>query len=955
MGLFTNKPKKNKYKPPKDEDMFFDFYDTDDDIDESANGDTPTITSWEEKAARVKAPHAFTAEEIIKDTSKGSPESPTEPETSLFKRVVEKASQKQTNDNNLPTQDNHSDANTEIVNDFTADIFTMIEPTDDKASTEVELHIKAEPLAEVETISMDDLFTPTPKTSAEADSAITSLLEKCSSYINDMTEPESVEDIEITVPKVEPASGDVDDIISAAEQKANNRIKATYGDISLSEDATALADETALQGEKKAISVDYAVLTPDESESIITSDEPSAPTETIVMESVTIKEETLEEPQDATKVIDLENALNTDNAYEPALDATTAFVMPNAGTEQPADAIEDIFSDSGSTVNNGSKSKVIYEKESTLEELYSEYGDGSEEENDLGFTPPVKEYESLSDTVEIKGELLKRKKASAMRVATTAIIALLSLIVSIPSVCLSLGLDGTSMSVLHLVLLAATVAINFKTVVSVFGVLNGITKFDYVVALGAFSVVVHSVATVCIGGGNRIFLTAAAATALAFNELGNYLKTSSILNGFSQITSSDKKKAVVLFDNDNTAKSITANNIEGDVLLAASRKTVTVENFIKNSYSPTPFDKNAPKIMLISVIAAIVAAIATFSFTSNTQYALTVLPLSLCLVGGVPLAFSAGNFLNILSNTVSKKCGGMVAGYKAVEQLSNCNAVSLDATDIFPKGTVISNDMRIISMNQIDETLTNAVALAVKAKSPISGMLKNLLGNDVKEFPEVDSYKYENEMGISGWVNNNFVLIGNRDLISAHNIKLPSVSVDNKILKAGYFPIYIASNEKACALLIVSYHVNKHVSFDLINACNLGLTVFVKSTDPNITAKMISDYFGVYDDFICVLNKRNAKLLTDNTASQEKCPAVAAFRGSAHSLLKMITAACSIRGCLKFLTVVAAIIAAIGVFSAVYSSASTLFPVIAAAAVPVAHIIYWAINAAVSALNKKIR
>ena len=100
-------------------------------------------------------------------------------------------------------------------------------------------------------------------------------------------------------------------------------------------------------------------------------------------------------------------------------------------------------------------------------------------------------------------------------------------------------------------------------------------------------------------------------------------------------------------------------------------------------------------------------------------------------------------------------------------------------------------------------------------------------------------------MGISGWVDNKFLFVGNRTLLEAHGIDVPSVETDKKILRQGYFPIYVATDNKACALLAVQYNVKPEIARELRKTSALGITMLINSSDPNLTEEMICAYFGL--------------------------------------------------------------------------------------------------------------
>ena len=98
-------------------------------------------------------------------------------------------------------------------------------------------------------------------------------------------------------------------------------------------------------------------------------------------------------------------------------------------------------------------------------------------------------------------------------------------------------------------------------------------------------------------------------------------------------------------------------------------------------------------------------------------------------------------------------------------------------------------------------------------------------------------------MGISGWVNDRRVFVGNRDLLLAHGFSgLPPAELDKKIMRKGYFPAYIASDNILCALLVVKYEPDENIAYEIQRLANTGTTILVDNCDPNINSKMLADY-----------------------------------------------------------------------------------------------------------------
>jgi hypothetical protein len=184
--------------------------------------------------------------------------------------------------------------------------------------------------------------------------------------------------------------------------------------------------------------------------------------------------------------------------------------------------------------------------------------------------------------------------------------------------------------------------------------------------------------------------------------------------------------------------------------------------------------------------------------------------------------------------------------------------------------------------------------------------------------PKVNGVQYEDKMGISGWIGPNTVLIGNRNLMQGHNIPVPPSSVDQKILKAGYFPVYIAFKGSPCLLFVVKYEVDEQVKAELIKLCNTGMTVLVNPQDPNTTEAMICDYFGIPDDALKVMNHNGRVIYEKETAFVQSVTAPAVGNDNIIGKLAAVTAGIKINSIVAVLTAIYVVAAVLGGAMLVY-------------------------------------
>jgi len=274
--------------------------------------------------------------------------------------------------------------------------------------------------------------------------------------------------------------------------------------------------------------------------------------------------------------------------------------------------------------------------------------------------------------------------------------------------------------------------------------------------------------------------------------------------------------------------------------------------------------------------------------------------------------------------TASKRLasvGAMIAGKMGVEQIEQANAVVLNAKDLFPSGTVTLQKMQVLSENNLEDTLIRAAALTEALDSPLAPIFKKIMGTgNVTTLPDSDTVKYEENLGISGWVDNRLLFIGNRTLMEAHGIEVPAVEFDRKILRQGYFPVYVATQNKACALLIVQYDVDPRVSKELRRLTGLGVTVLVKTSDPNLTEEMMCDYLGLYEDSVKVMSAAGCHIYVNTVVHTKSCSAPAAFKTNPLAVPAILNCASRIKRSCLLLTASYIISAVFGILLFAYSS-----------------------------------
>ena len=579
------------------------------------------------------------------------------------------------------------------------------------------------------------------------------------------------------------------------------------------------------------------------------------------------------------------------------------------------------------TIMFGDLGDVISQRaDADLDAGIDDFGDDDFDEDDDYLEAPyyetedpalknIEDYRDLNDAARLRTDLAAEKsKNKTVAVFSTVITALLTI-----SATGALGfLPLATVRLLDIILLLAALIMNWD----IFADLKKLGKFrpgfDTCTAVASSLVLVQNILSHFVFEGKHVGFAAAAAVLLTVNRFSKLMKSSRILRGLELIANSEPKRAVVSVGGNN-GKVISSGACEGEALVLCDRSTVNVKDYLKNCGYDSPFDRKV-KILFTVCASLAVAAFIIVGLVSGFGLGFEVMTAMLCLMWPASAALVCELPMYLASKKISNY-GAMLAGYKGAYELNLSNIVAVSSTDLFPEGSVKLYNMKTLSENEMGHTLMNAAAVAIAANSPLSGIFKGIIGNvSLSALPKVNGVQYEDKMGISGWIGENTILIGNRNLMQGHNISVPPASVDQKIHRAGYFPVYIASNGVPCLLFLVKYETDPEVAHELQLLCNTGMTVVVDPKDPNTTDAMICDYFGLPNDALKVMNHNGRVSYERTSAPTDSASAPAAFGKDICGFFASITASIRLGGIYSILTAIFIIAAVLGVVMTVYLS-----------------------------------
>lgn len=725
------------------------------------------------------------------------------------------------------------------------------------------------------------ILDPKP-TATEPVVKTSTLLAKCMPYIYDDDGVNYVEE------KPNYTLESVEDIISTVEQKANEKIAKMYGLDSLEVDnanpVSPLKEEAKAEVKPKVEEPIQEEVKP-ETVKIGQEVKPSASFDTTSFPKVsaTLFDDFSSRRTEMSDTGPITTTYTQFNEMQSNAEDSHTRVIPDLKVDSKSD---EVFEDISSYTAAGHTTSEI--------PRFSHKPDIDFSPDDTEIDEDIKEFGGAEDVKRVGGELKFNMLLCRARLVVTTVLTLLAGAMHFPAV--GDFISGTPLfaEIAGLVIFALAVIVNINVIASVKTAFSKHTKVELPLA---FALILMGLFLI-FGAVSANFvydIIILPTISLLIYTFCSYLKSKSIWNNFKIVASRKPKTAVALISDPATTSAMARSIIEGDILAAGSRETDEIDDFLKNSFADRPFQGRLNSFTIASLITALVVGIIVGISHSSFSDAFCAAASSLCLAASPSLFVADMLPFAGLSRRLYPLKAAVCSKFSA-ERIELLNAVVLPSADIFPDDCIKLYSMRPLSSNTLDETIALAAAVAAESNSPLKNLFLGMLSDD-SVLPETDSVKYEDNLGISGWADDHHIMIGNRSIMEAHGVRIPSLDVDRKILHKGFFPVYVACDQRACALLTVKYTIDREVEYELGRLADKGVTLLVDNCDPNITEEMLCDYYSLFPDLIKILDHHGVGKYRTAVSPTEKVSAHGFYKDSALGFISLIN------GCIRLRTV----------------------------------------------------
>ena len=379
--------------------------------------------------------------------------------------------------------------------------------------------------------------------------------------------------------------------------------------------------------------------------------------------------------------------------------------------------------------------------------------------------------------------------------------------------------------------------------------------------------------------------------AFTLSALGKMLMVRRIKSNFRFITANSPAYCVKTLSDDEIARKMLSGTTASKTTIAYQHPTRFLSDFLKISYAPDPSEELCGKLSPITLISSVFVAVMYGIISKTFVGALCAFAVMSCL--SIPLcAMLAGNLPMTIFCKDALKHNAMISGYPSIRQFSECDALMVDACELYHDGCIRLNKIKNFAEYRVDDALLYAALVMKEAGNPLYTVLKKHIKDSGKHLPKVESVMYEDKLGLVGWVGGERVLVGNRNLLDRYNIYLEDAADESKFKSHSKDVTYIACSGQLVSMLVTTYTPDEELKELLYRSQKNGTCLVVSSTDCNITSDKIATDYELYFRTVKVLSPGFATTSTELMhRKEESSRAFLATRGKFDSLLHAINGA----------------------------------------------------------------
>jgi len=340
---------------------------------------------------------------------------------------------------------------------------------------------------------------------------------------------------------------------------------------------------------------------------------------------------------------------------------------------------------------------------------------------------------------------------------------------------------------------------------------------------------------------------------LLFNTFGKLSIIKLSIQNHKFIKSDENRYSVSIIKNERRASGFTAGLLNGVPHTIIQKKFSPSEDFIYKSFEKDAIDRTSAPLFWVMLAAAIgMSVLAYLHF--GILAAVTAFTLITCAANSLGLLF----VLHIPQTNANNRIGqnGVLIGYDTFDKFKKANSVVIPARQLFRPEYIEMVGIKTFAGKRIDDAIIEAAAIVTHADSILTGVFMNIIGGKTNMLPHADSLIYEDGLGMSAWIDDKRVLIGNREMMINHNVEITSKDYEDRYLADGNNVIYLSTGGNLSAVFVVRLKAAPDVQKSLDSLAKNDIYVSVYSVDSMLTSEKINQVFNLPENMFKIIPSR---------------------------------------------------------------------------------------------------
>lgn len=418
-----------------------------------------------------------------------------------------------------------------------------------------------------------------------------------------------------------------------------------------------------------------------------------------------------------------------------------------------------------------------------------------------------------------------------------------------------------------------------------------------------------------------------------------------MLYSFEILSSDGEKNGVLVLSDGAVSREMTRGlAMEEAPILAANVSAGFFDGFLTREQQDDPADAAARPLMWISIGLGAALAVVLYLLTRDLYAAVTMISGAAALGFGLLYPLMCELTLRD-SRPIFESYESTIPDWTTAADAADVNCILMNATDLFPEGSVILHGIKTFQGTRIDTAIVDAASVVCKADSVLRDVFLYIINDRTELLKPVDTVRYEDLMGLSAWVDEKRVLIGNRDLMVNHSVAVPKRGYEEPYQADGYEVVYLAREGELYAAFILEFTAAEKAAAVLDMMNRRGLCAAVRSVDACITPTLLERVFGVTSEEVKILPARLHELFEERHKPRERAETSLANKKGSGAFVVSVAACGQLLRCVKrgrVLCVIGAVLLILALAGLLYFNLMTAASAVAAASGALLFfLVYW--------------